>query len=251
MALDMETDVDLPQGHNSLYPSHTCEVETEPSPTCWFTRAGFTHVYTINNSGEEKLRSLDMLSRCNWDSPVEEDRVGARAYLKARLCDERRYWDWLEYGTYHPKMWPLVNMIDAMEPPPAVLAERWTDDAKAFRIGKVIAKDMLDRALSKTVTRALEDMSKISTIPAGDMPITWLQRGYMSPLFWGALNAKARHWLKRRIKNRYTDTALITKLVDIALDRVQQHLKFSGLGHFNKATLRHALDHILPKNPRK
>jgi hypothetical protein len=44
---------------------------------------------------------------------------------------------------------------------------------------------------------------------------------------------------------------LITKLVDIALDRVQQHLKFSGLGHFNKATLRHALDHILPKNPRK
>ena len=99
-----------------------------------------------------------MLSRCNWDSPVEEERVGARAYLKARLCDERRYWDWLEYGTYHPKMWPLVNMIDAMEPPPAVLAERWTDDAKAFRIGKVIAKDMLARALSKTVTRALEDI---------------------------------------------------------------------------------------------
>ena len=193
MALDMETDVDLPQGHNSLYPSHTCEVGTEPSSTCWFTRAGFTHVYTINNWGEEKLRSLDMLSRCNWDSPVEEERVGARAYLKARLCDERRYWDWLEYGTYHPKMWPLVNMIDAMEPPPAVLAERWTDDAKAFRIGKVIAKDMLDRALSKTVTRALEDMSKISTIPAGDMPITWLQRGYMSPLFtFGARSMRKR-----------------------------------------------------------
>ena len=158
MALDMETDVDLPQGHNSLYLSHTCEVGTEPLSTCWFTRAGFTHVYTINNWGEEKLRSLDMLSRCNWDSPVEEERVGARAYLKARLCDERRYWDWLEYGTQHPKMWPLVNMIDAMEPPPTVLAELWTDDAKAFRIGKVIAKDMLARALSKTVTRALEDI---------------------------------------------------------------------------------------------
>ena len=56
-------------------------------------------------------------------------------------------------------------------------------------------------------------------------------------MLWGALNAKARHWLKRRIKNRCTDTALITKLVDIALDRVQQHLKSSGLGHFNKAML--------------
>lgn len=81
------------------------------------------------------------------------------------------------------------------------------------------------RALS--ITNILEKLARRSAQPPGDMPLPLRAVG-LSPFFWAALDAKGRHWLKRRL-GAMPALKLACKAAYMALQQVQGALASAGV----------------------
>lgn len=80
-----------------------------------------------------------------------------------------------------------------------------------------------------SVTSILEKLgSRRSAQPPSEVPLPLRNHG-LSPLFWAALDAKGRHWLKRRCDSIKTDRKLACKGVYMALQQVQRALAEAGV----------------------
>jgi hypothetical protein len=127
-----------------------------------------------------------------------------------------------------------------------------TSTRSATDEAKMITCYLIDSAFYKIVEGALKDLDKSTSWHRPlDLPhelmVKWGYGIGYPDLFWNALEAKARHWIKRRVGS-WQAHKLIGKIVDIALERAQDQLRHAGLGHFDYMTLLDTVKWALPKH---
>ncbi|KAL1498659.1 hypothetical protein AB1Y20_013972 [Prymnesium parvum] len=82
--------------------------------------------------------------------------------------------------------------------------------------------------------------------PVGDMPAILRQHGLFE-LFWQALDAATRHWVKRRV-GKYRATKLVMKVIGFNLWNVLEVLQRKGfIADVGVGRLKTAVEHIVPE----
>ena len=100
-------------------------------------------------------------------------------------------------------------------------------------LGEKIARYMIEFAIEKVVFNAIEQCAHAEPRHKSNwVPDELMGRRLDPNLAWRVLPAASRHWLKRRI-GTYKREKLTDKLMDFAVQRVQERLVLSGMGHFN------------------
>ena len=147
---------------------------------------------------------------------------------KGSLLAHGKYQEELERQHDELEQLCSAGSVDGQRNADSISSEPPGETAICKQLGETIAVCSIGLTIDQLVIDALEGCATAAPRTADAMPRElWSAGRLFTPLFWQALDAQGRHWLKRRI-GKYQTPKLVKKMVEWALLRAQERLRQAG-----------------------